>query len=74
MVDLLSICALCDQEMFIACSLCTRPLYGIHAHSVCIKHDTDIVDYHIAHEYADLEVRLAPLIMVIRYEVMLLCF
>jgi predicted amidophosphoribosyltransferase len=74
MVDLLLICAFCDQEMFIACPLCTRPLSGNHAHSVCVEHDTDIIDRHIARGYADPEVRLAPVVMVIKYEVMLLCF
>ncbi len=74
MVDLLLICALCDQEMFIACLLCTRPLCGDHAHSVCVEHDMDVADCHIARGYADPEVRLAPVVMVIKYEVMLLCF
>ncbi len=74
MVDPLLICALCDQEMFIACPLCTRPLCEDHAHSICIKHDMDVADYHIAHGYADPEVKLALVIMVIKYEVMLLCF
>jgi hypothetical protein len=74
MVDLLLICALCDQEMFIAYPLCTWPLYEDHTHSVCVEHDMDVVDCHIAGRYADLEVRLAPVVMVIKYEVMLLCF
>jgi hypothetical protein len=74
MVDLLLICALYDQEMFIACPFCMWPLCGDHTHSVCIEHDTDIADRHIAREYADLEVRLALVVMVIKYEVMLLCF
>jgi hypothetical protein len=74
MVDLLFICALYDQEMFIAYPLCTRPLCGDHAHSVCVEHDTDVTDHHIAHRYANPEVRLAPIVMVIKYEVMLLCF
>jgi hypothetical protein len=74
MVDLLLICALCDQEMFIACPLYMRPLCEDHAHSVCVEHDTDVADRHIARRYADPEVRLAHVIMVIKYEVMLLCF
>ncbi len=74
MVDLLLICALCDQEMFIVCPLCTQSLCENHAHSVCVEHDTDVADRHIAREYADLEVRLALVIMVIKYEVMILCF
>jgi hypothetical protein len=74
MVDLLLICALCDQEMFIAYLLCTWSLCGDHAHSVCIEHYTDVADRHIAHGYADLEVKLAFVVMVIKYEVMLLCF
>jgi hypothetical protein len=69
MVDLLLICAFCDQDMFIAYALC-----GDHAHSICVEHDTDIIDCHIAHGYANPEVRLAPVIMVIKYEDMLLCF
>jgi hypothetical protein len=69
MVDLLLICAFCDQDMFIAYALC-----GDHAHSICVEHDTNITDYHIACGYADLEVRLVPVVMVIEYEVMLLCF
>jgi hypothetical protein len=60
--------------MFIACPLCTWPLYGNHTHLVCIEHDMDIVDHHIACEYADLEDRLALVVMVIKYEVILLCF
>jgi hypothetical protein len=74
MVDLLLICALYDQKMFIACPLCTRSFYGDYTHSVYVEHDTDVVDCHIACGYADLEVRLAPVIMVIKYELMLLCF
>ncbi len=74
MVDLLLICALCDQKMFIACSLCTQSLYGDHAHLVCVEHDTDIVNRHIARGYADPEVKLVLVVMVIKYEVMLLCF
>ncbi len=69
MVDLLLICAFYDQEMFIVCPLCRN-----HAHSVCVEHDTDVVDRHIAHGYVDLEVRLTPIIIVIKYEDMLLCF
>jgi hypothetical protein len=74
MVDLLLIYALCDQETFIACSFCTRPLCGDHTHLICVEHDTDVVDRHIAHGYANLEVRLVHVVMVIKYEVMLLCF
>jgi hypothetical protein len=74
MVDLLLICALYDQEMFIACPLYTWPLCRDHAHSICIEHDTDVTDHHILREYADPEVKLAPVVMVIKYEVMLLCF
>jgi hypothetical protein len=74
MVDLLLICALCDQEMFIACPLYMQPLCEDHAHSICVEHDTNITNYHIACGYADLEVRLVPVVMVIEYEVMLLCF
>ncbi len=74
MVDLLLICAFCDQEMFIAYSLCTQLFYGDQAHSICVEHDTDIADCHIACEYADPKVKLAPVVMVIKYEVMLLCF
>jgi hypothetical protein len=74
MVDLLSICALCDQEKFIACLFCTWSLYKDHPHLVCVEHDMNVADRHIAHRYAHLEVRLAPVIMVIKYEVMLLCF
>jgi predicted amidophosphoribosyltransferase len=74
MVDLLLICAFCDQEMFIACPLCTRPLCGDHAHSIYVEHDTDIIDHHITYEYVDPEVRLAHVAMVIKYEVMLLRF
>ncbi len=48
--------------------------YRDHAHLVCIEHDTDVVDRHIASEYANPEVRLALVVMVIKYEVMLLCF
>ncbi len=68
------ICALYDQEMFIACPLCMRPLSRDHAHSVCVEHDTDVANRHIAHGYVDPKVRLAPVVMVIKYEVMLLCF
>jgi len=74
MVDLLLICALCDQEMFIACLLYTWPLCGDHVHSICVEHDTNVVDHRIPCGYADLEVRLAHVVMVIKYEVMLLCF
>jgi hypothetical protein len=74
MVDLILICALCDQEMFIVCSLYTRSLCVDHTHSVYIEHDTDVANHHIACGYADLEVRLAPVVMVIKYEVILLCF
>jgi hypothetical protein len=74
MVDLLLICALCDQVMFIACPLCVQPFYGDHAHLVCIKHDMNIADHHIAREYVDLVVKILFVIMVIKYEVMLLCF
>jgi hypothetical protein len=74
MVDLLLIYALCDQEMFIACLLCTRPFYEDHAHLVCIEHDTDVADHHIARGYANPEVKFTPVVMVIKYEVMLLCF
>jgi hypothetical protein len=74
MVDLLLICAFCDQEMFIACPLCTQPLCGDHTHSICVEHHTDVADHHIACGYANLEVRLVHVIMVIKYEVMLLCF
>jgi hypothetical protein len=73
-VDLLLICGLCDQEMFIACLLCTRPLCGDHAQLIYVEHDMEVVDHHIARRYADPEVRLAPVVMVIKYEVMLLCF
>ncbi len=41
---------------------------------LCIEHDIDVVDRHIARKYVDLEVRLAPVAMVIKYEVVLLCF
>jgi hypothetical protein len=68
------ICALYDQQMFVACPLCTRPLYGDHAHLVCVEHDMDVADYQFACEYADPEVRLVHVIMVIKYEIMLLCF
>jgi hypothetical protein len=68
------ICALYDQKMFIACPLCMRPLYRDHAHLVCIEHDTDVADRRIAPEYVDPEVRLVSVIMVIKYELMLLCF
>jgi hypothetical protein len=74
MVDLFLICALCDQKMFIACPFCTQLFCGDHTHSVCIEHDTDVANRHIAREYADPKVRLALVIMVIKYEVMLLCF
>ncbi len=74
MVDLFFICAFCDQEMFIACLLCTQALCEDHTHLVCIEHDMDVVDCHIARGFADLEVRLVPIVMVIEYEVMLLCF
>jgi hypothetical protein len=60
--------------MFIACLFYTWSLCGDHAHSVCVEHDMDVADYHIAYGYANLEVRLAPVVMVIKYEVMLLCF
>jgi hypothetical protein len=73
MVDLLLTCALYDKEMFIACPLCTQPFCGNHAHLVCIEHDMDVVDHHIAQGYADPEVRLTHIIMVIKYEVMILC-
>jgi hypothetical protein len=65
MMDLLLICALCDQEMFIACLLCMQPLYEDHAHLVCVEHDIDVADRHIARGYADPKVRLAPIVMVI---------
>jgi len=74
MVDLFFICALCDQEMFIACPLYMWSFCGDHAHSVCVEHDTNVTNYHIAYGYANLEVKLAPVVMVIKYEVMLLCF
>jgi hypothetical protein len=74
MVDLLLICALCDQEMFIACLLCTWPFCEDHTHSICIEHDINVADRHIARRYVDLEVRLAHVVMVIKYEVVLLCF
>jgi hypothetical protein len=74
MVDLLLICALCDQEMFIACPFCTRPFCGDHAHSICVEHDMDVADRHIAHRYANPEVRLVPVVMEMKYEIMLLCF
>jgi hypothetical protein len=74
MVDLLLIYALCDQEMFIACPLCTRSLYEDHTHLVCVEHDTDVTDCHIARGYVDPKVRLALVVMTIKYEVMLLCF
>jgi hypothetical protein len=60
--------------MFIAYPLYMRPFYGDHAHSVCVEHDTNVANHHIACRYADPEVRLAPVVMVIKYEVMLLCF
>jgi hypothetical protein len=44
-----------------------------HTHSVCVEHDTN-VGRHIAWGYANPKVRLAPIVMVIKYEVMLLCF
>jgi hypothetical protein len=74
MVDLLLICALCDQEMFIACLLYTRPLCKDHTHLICIEHDMDIANCHIARRYADPKVRLVFVVMVIKYELMLLCF
>jgi hypothetical protein len=49
-------------------------LCGDHAHSVCVEHDTDIANRHIARGYADPEVRLVFVVMVIKYEVMILCF
>jgi hypothetical protein len=60
--------------MFITCPLCTQLLYKDHTHSTCIEHDTNIADRHIAHRYAEPEVKFAHVIMVIKYEVMLLCF
>jgi hypothetical protein len=74
MVDLFFIYALCDQKMFITYPLYTRPFYGDHAHSVCVEHDTNVVDCHIARGYAEPKVKFAPIVMVIKYEVMLLCF
>jgi len=74
MVDLLLICAFYDQEMFIAYLLYMRPHCRNHAHLVCIEHDTNFADCQIARRYANLEVRLALIIMVIKYEDMLLCF
>jgi hypothetical protein len=74
MVDLLLICALYDQKMFIAYPLYTRPFRGDHAHLVCVEHDTNVTDHHIAYGYVDPEVRLTPVVMVIKYEVMLLSF
>jgi len=74
MVDLLLICALYDQEMFIAYPLYMWPHCRDHAHLVCIEHDTNFADRHIARRYANPEVRLAPVIMVIKYENMLFCF
>jgi hypothetical protein len=71
MVDLLLICALYDQEMFIACPLCTQPFYGDHADSICVEHDMDVADCHIARGYADLEVKLVLVVMVIKYEITL---
>jgi len=65
---------LCDQKMFIACLLCRWPLYKDHTHLVCVEHDTDVADRHIARGYVNLEVILTPVVMVINYEVMLLCF
>jgi hypothetical protein len=62
MMNLLLIYALFDQEMFIACPLCTQPLCGDHAHSVCIEHDTDVADHHIVRGYVDLEVKLAHML------------
>jgi hypothetical protein len=64
----------CDQKMFMACPLCTRPLCGNHAHSICVEHDMNVADRHIACGYVDPEVRLVHVVMVIKYEVMLLCF
>jgi hypothetical protein len=46
MVDLFFIFAFCDQEMFIACLLCKD-----HVHSICVEHDTDITDHHIARQF-----------------------
>jgi len=74
MVDLLLNCALCDQEMFVAYLFCTWLLCENHTHLVCVKHEIDVVDHHITRGYVDLEVRLAHVIMIIKYEVMLLCF
>jgi hypothetical protein len=34
----------------------------------------DVADRHIAHGYANPKVKLAPVVMVIKYEVVLLCF
>jgi hypothetical protein len=67
MVDLLFICALCDQEMFLACPLCTQPLCENHTHSICVEHDMDITNCHITRGYADPEVRLLPVVIVIKY-------
>jgi hypothetical protein len=74
MVDLLLICALCDQEMFITRLLCTQPLFRNHTHLVCIEHDTNIANRHITCEYANLEVKVVHVVMAIKYDVMLLCF
>jgi len=49
-------------------------LYRDHTHSICIEHDTDVADCQIAWGYVDPEVRLALVVVVIKYEVMLLCF
>jgi hypothetical protein len=51
-----------------------QPLYEDHTHSICVEHDMDVANCHIARGYADPEVKLAPVIMVIKYEVMLLRF
>jgi hypothetical protein len=74
MVDMLLTCALYDKDMFIAYSLCMWPFYRDHTHLVCVEHDTNIADRHIAHRYADPKVRFALVILVIKYEVMILCF
>jgi hypothetical protein len=60
--------------MFIACPLCMRSLCGDHTHSICIEHDTNVANHHIPRRYADPKVKLVPVVMVIKYEVMLLCF
>ncbi len=60
--------------MFIAYLLCIWLLRRDHAHSVCVEHDTDVANYHNVCEYVDLEVKLMLVIMVIKYEVMILCF